>query len=67
MPIYLETENHRPVFPDDFGAEERHGLLHDVEGATRADRVAVGLARLCAALFVALAVLGCYLKSQGVG
>jgi hypothetical protein len=65
MPIYFETDN-GPIFPDDYGTAERHGLLHDVEGASRPDRVAVGLSRLIACLFVVLAVLGCYLQSKGV-
>jgi len=56
----------RPVFPEDYGTDSRRGLLRDVEGATRPDRVAVGLSRLIACLFVVLAVLGCYLQSKGV-
>lgn len=68
MPIYLETDNHLPIFPDDYATQERHeGLLRDVPGATRPDDVAIFLGRVIAGLFIALAVLGCYLKSQGVG
>jgi len=68
MPIYLETDNHKPIFPDDYATQERReGLLNDVPGATRPDEVAIFLGRVIAGLFVALAVLGCYLKSQGVG
>lgn len=65
MPIYFETDN-GPIFPDDYGTAERHGLLHDVEGASRPDAVAIFLGRVIAGLFIALMVLGCYLKSRGV-
>lgn len=67
MPIYLETNNHHPIFPDDYATQERReGLLNDVPGATRPDEVAIFLGRVIAGLFIALMVLGCYLKSRGV-
>lgn len=64
MPIYLKTDD-GPIFPDDYGTAERHGLLHDVEGASRPDAAAIFLGRVIAVLFIAFAILGCYLKSQG--
>lgn len=66
MPIYLKTDD-GPIFPDDYGTADRRSLLNDVEGASRPDAAAIFLGRVIAVLFIALAVLGCYLKSQGVG
>ena len=65
MPIYLETDK-GPIFPDDYGTADRRSLLNDVEGASRPDDVAIFLGRLIAGLFIALAILGCYLQSKGV-
>lgn len=64
MPIYLETDN-GPIFPDDYGAADRRSLLNDVEGASRPDAAAIFLGRVIAGLFIALMILGCYLKSKG--
>ncbi|MGE0289556.1 MAG: hypothetical protein AB7P16_24980 [Bradyrhizobium sp.] len=65
MPLHLDCDDHRPIFPEDHGREERQSLLRDVEGATWPDRAAIFLGRLIFGLFIALALLTVWVRSQG--